>query len=708
VPEGEKPTKWVFADGILTASPVWDSVLTKESYEDFRMHVEFNVNEVKDAKDPEADGNSGIYIQQRYEIQILNSFGVPAADYKPSYCGSIYRQKRPDRFVCKKAGEWQSFDFVFRAARFDGEKKTENARITVYQNGELIHDDYSITGKTGVGEKEGPEPRPVKLQGHHNPVRFRNVWIQKLTLDAKAAQPAATAATVSAAEKTAAQQGKPLPRVLLIGDSICGGYQKVVKQQLAGKADVVVIPGNGEHTGTGIKKLDEWLGDGKWDAIHFNWGLWDMYGWEYAKEDRSPATYQKRLEALVLRLEKTGAKLIWATTTPVCPAAETTMLKRFKTELRIAPDIERQYLDAAQQVMQKHTIRIDDLHALMAPELSKHAAGPDNVHFTGAGYGILGKQVAVSILAALAERPAATTASVAVMQEDFLKLKFGMFIHFIMATYKGVQWVAGYHSPADFNPGGKIDTDAWADAAVSAGMKYAVLTAKHVAGFCLWDSKYTTYDVMNPACPYQQDLVAQFIKSFKSRGLKVGLYYCWRNPGFKQDFKVLPPECDPATHSAQEQNDFQKKQLTELIEKYPDVFYIWNDGLDPTIMPAAEALAFIRGLGPDLLASSNWWDWAKKGSPYADIAVKEMRHFPEANTAPGETCWCLEQGWFWKEGASPNTATQVVDLLTTVNARNSNFLLNVSPDKQGRFEAASVKVLGEVGELLKAKAAGQP
>lgn len=68
------------------------------------MHVEFNVNEVKDAKDPEADGNSGVYIQQRYEIQILNSFGVPEADYKPSYCGSIYRQKKPDRLVCKKAG----------------------------------------------------------------------------------------------------------------------------------------------------------------------------------------------------------------------------------------------------------------------------------------------------------------------------------------------------------------------------------------------------------------------------------------------------------------------------------------------------------------------------------------------------------------------------------------------------------------------------
>jgi hypothetical protein len=193
IPEGEVPTKWVFADGILTASPAWDSVVTRESLRDFRMHVEFNVNQVKDVKDPEADGNSGIYIQNRYELQIHNSFGVPEADYKPSHCGSIYRRKKPDRLVSKPAGEWQSFDIVFRAARFDGQKKTANARITVFQNGALIHDDYSIPGKTGAGEKEGPEPRPIKLQGHHNPVRFRNVWIQKLSLDDAEAKPAAKA-----------------------------------------------------------------------------------------------------------------------------------------------------------------------------------------------------------------------------------------------------------------------------------------------------------------------------------------------------------------------------------------------------------------------------------------------------------------------------------------------------------------------------------
>jgi hypothetical protein len=193
VAEGQAPTKWVFADGVLTASPDWDSLLTKESYQDFRMHVEFNVNAVKDAKDPEADGNSGIYIQQRYEVQIHNSFGIAAADYKPSFCGSIYRQKKPDLLVSKKAGEWQSYDIAFRAARFEGDKKAANARITVFQNGALIHDDYSITGKTGVGEKEGPQSRPIKFQGHKNPVRFRNVWIQKLTLDPVAAKPAAKA-----------------------------------------------------------------------------------------------------------------------------------------------------------------------------------------------------------------------------------------------------------------------------------------------------------------------------------------------------------------------------------------------------------------------------------------------------------------------------------------------------------------------------------
>lgn len=112
-------------------------------------------------------------------------------------------------------------------------------------------------------------------------------------------------------------------------------------------------------------------------------------------------------------------------------------------------------------------------------------------------------------------KPTEGTDSVEAMKEDFLKMRFGMFIHFNMETFKGAQWVVGYASPADFNPGGRVDTDAWAEAAKSAGMTYAVLTAKHVSGFCLWDSKHTTFDVFHPDCPYKEDLVAQFINSFK-------------------------------------------------------------------------------------------------------------------------------------------------------------------------------------------------
>lgn len=183
VPESEKvKNQWVFKKGILTASPMWDSLVTLETYSDFRMHVEFNVNSVPDV-DAEKNGNSGIYIQKRYELQILNSYGVSEADYKASYAGSLYRQKKPDQLVSKPAGEWQSYDIIFRAARFKDGKRVEKARISVQQNGFLIHDDYALSNKTGAGQKEGPEPGPIKFQGHHNPVEFRNCWIQRLKLD---------------------------------------------------------------------------------------------------------------------------------------------------------------------------------------------------------------------------------------------------------------------------------------------------------------------------------------------------------------------------------------------------------------------------------------------------------------------------------------------------------------------------------------------
>jgi hypothetical protein len=179
IPENPKiASQWIFSQGVLTASPKWDSVVTAESYQDFVLHIEFNVN-TSGAVEHERDGNSGLYLQLRYELQILNSFNVPFEQYKKIDCGCIYGMKKPDQMACLPAGQWQSFDVAFRAARFDNGKKIENARITVYQNQKLIHDDFTLPRHTGAGKKEGPEALPIKLQGHHNQVQFRNFWIKR-------------------------------------------------------------------------------------------------------------------------------------------------------------------------------------------------------------------------------------------------------------------------------------------------------------------------------------------------------------------------------------------------------------------------------------------------------------------------------------------------------------------------------------------------
>ncbi|MGB0144476.1 MAG: SGNH/GDSL hydrolase family protein [Akkermansiaceae bacterium] len=198
-------------------------------------------------------------------------------------------------------------------------------------------------------------------------------------------------------------ENSPLPRILLIGDSISGGYQQGVKKQLEGKAEVVKNRGNAEWTGTGLLKIDEYLGDRSWDLIHFNWGLWDLYGWRYHKEDRSPEAYAKRLDQLVTRMKKTGAKLIWATTTPACPEPEVTMKRRWKQDVVISVEGQAKYRKAALAVMKKHGVAVNDLYGLMKSDLAKYATGPDNVHYNSAGCKRLANQVAVVLEKAMQE-----------------------------------------------------------------------------------------------------------------------------------------------------------------------------------------------------------------------------------------------------------------------------------------------------------------
>jgi hypothetical protein len=139
------------------------------------LHLEFRLPFKPNAK-WQHRGNSGIYIQNRYEVQLLDSFGQPAKDRG---CGALYDMKAPQVNMTFPPLTWQTYDIEFQGPEFnDAGEKTEKARITVRHNGVVIHDDVALPHGTGAGKKRGEvEAGPIVLQDHNNPVRFRNIWL---------------------------------------------------------------------------------------------------------------------------------------------------------------------------------------------------------------------------------------------------------------------------------------------------------------------------------------------------------------------------------------------------------------------------------------------------------------------------------------------------------------------------------------------------
>lgn len=143
-------------------------------FRDFNLHVEFRLPYMPNSLDQKR-GNSGCYLQSRYEVQVLDSFATPPVF---NGCSALYRQKAPDLNMCYPPLQWQTYDIKFTAARWaaDG-TKLRNARITVWQNGVKTHDDVEVKAKTGAGKPEAPTQLPIRFQNHSDPVRYRNIWI---------------------------------------------------------------------------------------------------------------------------------------------------------------------------------------------------------------------------------------------------------------------------------------------------------------------------------------------------------------------------------------------------------------------------------------------------------------------------------------------------------------------------------------------------
>lgn len=302
------------------------------------------------------------------------------------------------------------------------------------------------------------------------------------------------------------------------------------------------------------------------------------------------------------------------------------------------------------------------------------------------------------------------------LREDFLDWRFGMFIHFNMATFNEREWANGHEDPATFAPY-QLDCAQWADAAAAAGMQYAVLTVKHTGGWCLWDSAYTESHDTTAFKNFRQgrgDIVREFVEAFRARGIKVGLHYCmpgnynnkWGNTLLEgqKSLEGMPPEAKG------QHVPFIKNQLTELLTQYGPIDLLWFDQVNkPTVTNhIPEIIAHVKSHQPEcIVVSNNTHDFSRTdvfSYEYPFMKEQDMARAlpPEGNQNAGEVSDYLGPAWFWKEniGWTLKSADEVAKVLKLCNEGNANYLLNVAPNTSGRIPEKTVQRLNEIGAAI--------
>lgn len=290
-------------------------------------------------------------------------------------------------------------------------------------------------------------------------------------------------------------------------------------------------------------------------------------------------------------------------------------------------------------------------------------------------------------------------------QQAFLDLRFGMFIHLNMATFQDREWGDPTRPASLFNPS-KLDTDQWARAARSANMGFGCLTTKHHDGFCLWPTRTRSMNVAQS--PFRGDVVRSYVDSFRKAGLKVCLYY-----------SILDLRADIRPHQiTPEKIALIKAQLTELLTQYGPITAIILDGWTSawSRIPYDE-LAYrdvydtVKRLQPDCLITDHNADrYPATALYYTDIKQYEQhagQKIPPNSPVPSQSGTTLQADWFWKTSfptAELASAREIVsEWLEPFNDNHCNFILNVAPNREGRFDDNAVARLAEIGTLWRNK-----
>jgi hypothetical protein len=174
--------EWIVANGALTVAPGTGDIRTQQKFGDVQLHIEWRTPQLPPEKKGQDRGNSGVFLQELYELQVLDT--LENRTYSNGQAGSIYKQHIPLVNAARPAGEWQTYDIVFIAPRFESDGTLKSpARMTVFWNGVLIHHDVELKGATTYIGEPKYEPHgdgAILLQDHGHLVSFRNIWVRKL------------------------------------------------------------------------------------------------------------------------------------------------------------------------------------------------------------------------------------------------------------------------------------------------------------------------------------------------------------------------------------------------------------------------------------------------------------------------------------------------------------------------------------------------